>query len=149
MIDRGHIGYTTTPSSTQINAWHVKLFCKAIGETDPVYWDHVVSEAAGFPGCPLPPTFLKAMEGDNFTSLDILKLLNVPIKGVLHAEQSFNHHAPVFVGDTVEITRQITDIYDKKEGASTFIVVDTFFRVDGEVASTCSQIILVRNRLEA
>jgi hypothetical protein len=49
----------------------------------------------------------------------------------------------------MDVSRQVTDIYDKKEGASTFIVVDTFFRVKGEVASTCRQLILVRNRLEA
>lgn len=149
MIDRGRIGYTSTPSATRIDGGHVKLFCKAIGETDPVYWDHELAKAAGYRACPIPPTFLKAVEADNVTSAELMKLLKVPLKGVLHAEQSFTHHAPVFVGDTVEISRRVTDIYDKKEGASTFIVVDTFFRIKGRIASTCRQLILVRNRLEA
>ena len=34
MIDSTHIGFTTAPTSVTIDAWRVKLFCQAIGETD-------------------------------------------------------------------------------------------------------------------
>jgi acyl dehydratase len=149
MIDRSHIGYTTSPSTASIDAWRVQLFCKAIGEVDPVYTDLQAARAAGHPACPVPPTYLKAVEGDHFTSADILRLLQVPLKGVLHAEQSFTHHHPVHVGDIVEVSRQIVDIYDKKEGAFTFIVVDSFFRVVTQLAATSRQVILVRNNLGA
>lgn len=145
MIDRSRLGYVTTPSTAVINDWRVKLFCQAIGETDPIYTDPFVAKSQGLPACPVPPTYLKAIEGDHYSSAEILELLGVPLKGVLHAEQSFTHHSPVYVGDTLEVSRKIVDIYDKKNGAFTFIVVDSFYQMAEKMAATSRQVILVRN----
>ena len=38
--------------------------------------------AAWAPGTPLPPTFLKALEGEHYSSAALMKLLNVPLRGV-------------------------------------------------------------------
>ena len=147
MIDRSHIGFTTEPSTAVIESWRVQLFCQAIGETDPVYWDLNVAQAAGHRACPVPPTFLKAMEGEHFSSAALLKQLAVPLRGVLHAEQSFEHLAPLYVGDAVEINRTVSDIAEKKQGALTFITVDTSYKVAGQVVASSCQNILVRNQL--
>jgi len=149
MTLRSHIGYTTDPTEAAIDGWRVKLFCKAIGETDPVYTDLAAAQEAGHRACPVPPTYLKAVEGEHRSTADLLKHLKVAIKNVLHAEQSFTHHTPVYVGDTVEVWRQIMDIYDKKEGALTFIVIDSFYRVAGATAASSRQVVLVRNTLGA
>lgn len=149
MTDRSRIGFTTAPTVAPVDAWRVKLFCQATGETDAVYWDAGVARAAGHPACPVPPTFLKAIEGEHFSSAQLMKLLDVPLRGVLHAEQAFEHFAPVHVGDSVEVSRTVTDIHDKKDGAFTFIVVDTHYRVDGAPVATSRQTILVRNAVNA
>lgn len=145
MIDRGHIGFTTVPTVVSVDGWRVKLFCQAIGETDAVYWDPAVARAAGHPACPLPPTFLKALEGEHFSSAALLRHLGVPLRGVLHAEQSFEHRLPVHAGDAIEISRRVADIQDKKSGALSFIVVDTHYRVAGQAVATSRQTIVVRN----
>lgn len=148
MIDRSHIGFTTEPTTARIDPWRVQLFCQATGETDPVYWDATVAAAQGHRACPLPPTFLKAMEGEHFSSAQLLKRLNVPVLGVLHAEQTFEHLAPLCVGDAVEISRKVVDIYHKKEGTLTFIVVDTHYCVSAQPVASSRQTILVRNTLK-
>jgi acyl dehydratase len=147
MIARSHIGWRSEPSAARIDGWRVKLFCQAIAETDPVYWDEAAAKAAGHPGCPVPPTFLKAIEGEHFSSADLLKLLGAPLAGVLHAEQSFEWLKPVHVGDTLTVSRHVADIYDKKDGALTFIVVDSHYLVDGSPVATSRQTILVRNKV--
>lgn len=147
MIDRARIGFSTPPTTVAIDAWRVKLFCQAIGETDPVYWDDAAARAAGHPACPLPPTYLKAIEGEHFSSAALLQLLEVPLRGVLHAEQAFEHHAPVHAGDAVEVSRHVVDIYDKRDGAMTFIVVETGYRVGSRSVASSRQTILVRNRV--
>jgi acyl dehydratase len=149
MIDRSRIGFRTVPTIARVDAWRVKLFCQAIGETDPVYVDDAAARAAGHPACPVPPTFLKAIEGEHFSSAALLELLAVPMRGVLHAEQSFNHASPVHVGDAVEVSRTISDIHDKKNGALTFIVVDTDYRVADRPVASSRQTILVRNTTAA
>jgi hypothetical protein len=49
------------------------------------------------------------------------------------------------VGDRVSISRRISDIHDKKEGAITFVVVDTDYRVANALVASSRQSILVRN----
>ncbi|MCC6248753.1 MAG: MaoC family dehydratase N-terminal domain-containing protein [Rubrivivax sp.] len=146
MIDRSRIGFTTAPTRVPVDAWRVKLFCQAIGETDPVHWDADAARAAGHTACPAPPTFLKAIEGEHFSSAALLQMLQVPLAGVLHAEQQFDHHWPVHVGDVVEVSRRVDRIFDKKDGALTFCVVDTDYRVEGRSAARSTQTILVRNK---
>lgn len=149
MINRSHIGFTTPASEAVVDAWRVRLFCQAIGEIDTVYTDPEAARRAGHPACPVPPTFLKALEGEHFSSARLLQQLEVPVRHVLHAEQAFEHLAPLHVGDTVTLSRRVVDIYDKKDGAMTFIVVDTTYGVAGRTVATSRQTILVRNRLEA
>lgn len=144
MTDRSHIGFTTAPTTIAVDAWRVRLFCQAVGETDAVYWDEAAARAAGHRACPLPPTYMKAIEGEHFSSAALLQQLQVPLAGVLHAEQAFEHHAPVHVGDKVEVHRTVTDIVEKKGGAMTFITVDTAYRVGGVLAASSRQTILVR-----
>lgn len=145
MIDKIHLGYTTAPTKARAEAWRVKLFCEAIGEADSVYWDRAAAQSAGLPACPVPPTFLKAMESEHCSSAALLQHLNVPVRKVLHAEQSFEHFMPVYVGDEVEMSRTISDLYDKRGDALSFIVVRTRYKVRNQVACESTQTILVRN----
>jgi hypothetical protein len=136
MIDRKYVGFTTDPSTVQVDPWRVKLFCEATGEQ---------GARAGHAGQVLPPTYLKAIETEHCSSAALLQMMEVPVRGVLHAEQSFEHLAPVHVGDAVEVQRLVADIYDKKDGALTFIVVDSRYRVAGHLVALSRQTILIRN----
>ena len=148
MIDRALIGNVTAPTTLRIDAWRVKLFCQATGERDPVYWDEAVAHAAGHPACPVPTTFLKALENEHFGGAALLALLGAPMRGVLHAGQSFEFLAPLHVADTVAICRRVADIHDKKNGALTFVVVDTDYRSGDRMVATSRQTILLRAEIE-
>ncbi len=147
-IDRRHIGYRTQPTTVAVDRWRVKLFCQAIDDTDPVYWDSASAQAAGYQDCPLPPTYLKTVEGEHVSSAALLKLLEVSVRSVLHAEQVFEYLAPVHAGDAVTVYREIVDIHDKKDGALSFIVVDTHYQVSTQAVARSRQTILVRNLLK-
>ena len=148
MIDRSRIGFCTTPSTVTVDPWRVKLFCQATGATDAAHWDPQAAQRLGLKGCPVPPTFLKALETDHVTSASLLQLLQVPVRSVLHAEQSYEFLQPVYAGDRLEVKRTITDIYDKREGALSFIVVDTEFRRDDAKVCESRQTIVARNSRE-
>ncbi len=142
---QAHVGFRTAPTTVAVDAWRVKLFCQAIGETDPIHWDAEAAAAAGYRACPVPPTFLKALEGEHFSSARLLERMGVPLTGVLHAEQAFDLQAPVHVGDPVEISRHVASIQDKKNGAMTLVVVDTDYRVGGRTVGHSRQTILARH----
>ena len=148
MIDRQWIGFATAPSTIAIDRWHVRLFCRAIGETNAVHWDEAAARDAGLAACPVPPTFLKAIETEHFTSAALLRKVGVPVRSVLHAEPNFDYLAPVHVGDVLEVSRTVADAFDKRGGALSFIVVDTHFRRVEATVCTSRQTIVVRNRQE-
>jgi hydroxyacyl-ACP dehydratase HTD2-like protein with hotdog domain len=149
LTDRSRIGHTTDPTIHAVDAWRVKLFCRAIGETDPVFHDDAAARRAGHEACPVPPTFLKALESEHQSGAALMKLLDAPMTGVLHADQRFEFESPVHVGDLVEISRTITDVFDKRAGAMTFIVVDSHFHVAGRAVARARQTIMVRNAAPA
>ena len=146
MIDRAPIGFSTPPTTVAIDAWRVRLFCQPTGDTDPVHWDPDAAARAGHTACPVPPTFLKALETDHCSSALLMERLGVPLRTVLHAAQSFDDLAPLHVGDRIEISRHITDSYDKRDGALTFIVVDTRYLRNGTPVGSSRQTIVARNR---
>jgi acyl dehydratase len=149
LTDRRRIGHTTAPTMHVVDAWRVRLFCRAIGDSDPVFHDADAAQRAGHPACPVPPTFLKALESEHQSGAALMKLLDAPIGGVLHVEQSFEFDATVHVGDTVEIIRTVTDIFDKRGGAMTFVVVESHFRVAGQSVGRARQTLMVRNAASA
>ncbi len=170
-IDRSRIGWKTEPTVVAVDAWRVRLFCQAIGESNPVYWDTTAAQAAGFARCPLPPTFLKSMEAEHCSNVVMLKVLNAPLARVLHADQVFVHHLPVYAGDRVQVQREVMGMEERKGGALTFIHIDTRYRLiqteaggegadgakdgakggaePGGLAAVSRQSIVVRNTLAA
>ena len=137
-IDRRHIGLALPVFTVEVTAERLTAFARAIGETAPRF----AAEIA-------PPTFLKVIEGENNSSRAILVALGVQLKHVLHAEQEFHYVSPVRIGDLIGVERRVVDIYDKRNGAMEFIVIESVMTVMNgavqTVAGRSRQIVLVRN----
>ena len=43
-----------------------------------------------------------------------LEELNIPLDRLFHAAQEYSYYIPVYLGDTITMTKKIEDIYDKK-----------------------------------
>lgn len=124
MIDKANIGKQLPVFRASADAWRLRFFAKAIGETDPVYFDESAARDAGHPTLPLPPTFLFSLEFEQPSSAwrDELGLV---VSRILHGEQSFTYHRMAYAGDVLQFESRISDIYEKKGGALTFVVRDT------------------------
>lgn len=132
-VDRALIGYALPAFDVVASAERIAQFARAIGMN-------------GAPDV-APPTFMKAVEGENNSSRRILDALAVDLKRVLHAEQQFDYLAPIRRGDVLRVQRTVTDIYERKNGQMEFIVIESgVTRVeDGELAGRSRQIVLVRH----
>ena len=122
MLDRSHIGRKLPPATMEIEKGRLRFFARTIGETDPIYTDEAAAKAAGYRSLPAPPTFIFAAELEAGTVLDALRAMGVNLGRILHGEQQFTYLAPVCAGDTITVASQISDIYDKKNGALEFVV---------------------------
>lgn len=146
MIDPSHIGTALPPEEFVIEPGRLRFFAKAIGETDPVYFDCGAAHAAGYRALPAPPSFLFAAALDGDMLLRILLLLGVDVTRVLHAEQAFSYDDMAFAGETVTVEAKVSDIYSKKGGALDFVVLDLVARKGGGGAlATMRSVLVVRN----
>src|SRR5229473_1443925 len=137
-LDKKVIGHEFKPFSTTVEAGKVKLFCKAIGEEDPIYADEAAAKAAGYRAVPVPPTFLQAITNDDPERGGLLRLLNVDIGLILHGEQHYDYYAPVFVGDRITCQAKVTDMYDKKGGRKKWLALPSSTRSRWAIRSSRS-----------
>ena len=124
LIDKKHIGRKLAPFRAQPSAHQLRFFAKAIGESDPVYFDESAARDAGHPALPLPPTFLFSLEFEQ-PSAEWRAQLGIDVSRILHGEQQFSYHRMAYAGDTLLYESRIADIYDKKNGALQFVVRET------------------------
>ncbi|MBO9695224.1 MAG: MaoC family dehydratase N-terminal domain-containing protein [Sphingopyxis sp.] len=146
MIDRAFTGKALPKSILTIEAGRLNFFARAIGETNPIYLDEAAAKAAGHSSLPAPPTFIFAVELDAGAMARALVEMGVRLNRVLHGEQSFTYHAPVYAGDTITVETRIGDIYDKRGGALEFIELNSSAtNQHGKPVADIRAVVVVRN----
>jgi acyl dehydratase len=147
MIDRKHIGVVSEPRQIEIEKGQLKFFAKATGETNPIYFDEEAARNAGHRALPAPPTFTFSLAlGAPAKRGDVFDDMGVSRAKVLHGEQRFFNHRPMYAGDVITLETRTVDIYDKKGGALEFVVQDTDARnQNGELCTTMRVVTVVRN----
>jgi acyl dehydratase len=124
MIDKKHIGYRFPPFTTTVEAGRVRLFCKAIGETNSVHLDADAARAAGYRDIVTPITFPAAIGLDTPNPRAVTERVGVDIAWILHGEEQYEYLAPICVGDRITTELCIVDVHDKKGGELEFIVTE-------------------------
>jgi len=149
MIDPKHVGKTWPPYEVEIDKSQLRLFAKAIGEARPEYVDEAAARRVGYPSLLAPPTFAIALAAADPNGLQYLHDLGVPIARLLHADQRFTYHLPMFAGHRVAVTRRVTDIYAKKGGALEFVRFEMEFRnaEDQALLVESAMLLAVRNEV--
>ena len=117
MIDSKLIGHRFPTMTWAVEKGRLKTFAKVIGDDRAVCHDEEAAKAAGYRSLLAPPTFINSGPLDNGDTLTVLKAIGVNIANVLHGEQSFTYHKPVFAGDVLSFESSLSDIVVKKGGA--------------------------------
>jgi hypothetical protein len=120
-------GQTGGTQRVVIERGPVRVFAEALGDTDDAYQQ----DAA-----PVPPTFPFVMSywgslGTGGAAGLPIEKLRGPGRAILHGEQAFEYHRWPEVGDVLEGTTTITDVYEKERsngGKLEFYVTETAWR---------------------
>jgi len=105
-----------------VEAGHIMLFARAVGDTNPVYRDVDAARKAGFRAIPIPPTYLFCLQMmSSEKAYAVWKELGIDVGRLLHGEQGFRYHSPIYVGDELTFHHKVLDVQDKKSGAMTLI----------------------------
>ena len=138
MIDKNLIGHEFEAVTLPVEEGRLRFVAKSIGETNPVYSDPEAAQKAGHPALPAPPTFVFMLEVDAVHLQDLVKFFGCKLGQLLHGEQGFVYHAPIYARDRITVKKKVVDIYDKKNGKLEFIITENdFINQDGvKVAET-------------
>ena len=146
MIDRNQIGRKLPAYTVEVEKGRLRFFAKAIGETNPLFWDEQVAKDAGYRSLPAPPTFAFCLLQDVPNSFQVLEDLGADLKNILHGEQSFTFHKVICAGDKLTVERCISDIYAKKGGQLEFVVQESsMVNALGEVVAELRTVLIQRN----
>ena len=140
-------GQETGTQKVVIERGPVQVFAQALGDDDDVY-----REA----GAPVPPTFPFVMPywgsiGTGGAAGLPIERLRGPGRAILHGEQAFEYHRWPKVGDVLEGTTVVTDVYEKERsngGKLEFYVTETAWKDAGSgdpvITSTFTLVVNVR-----
>jgi hypothetical protein len=140
-IDQDLIGRSAGAWKVTVERSVSENLARALGITDPLYFDRDAARAGGYANVLAPPTlpFLMANwgvfaddqpEGFEHAPNLLRTLLDAYMSDgglILHGEQSFHYTRPIVAGDVLIGERRITDVYEKATAAAkmTFIVTET------------------------
>ncbi|MEO8448592.1 MAG: MaoC family dehydratase N-terminal domain-containing protein [Gemmatimonadota bacterium] len=145
MIDRALIGTVFPVVTVEVSPSRIALFARSIGDDNPIYHDEAAARRAGYRGIPVPPTYPFALQMDRPDPWELIRILNVKLENMLHAEQRFVYRAPIVAGDRVALTEQVAEIYEKKNGALVFCRCHAEGRLaDGTLAVELDRTLVVR-----
>jgi acyl dehydratase len=132
------VGMETGPSVVHVERGPVAVFADAVLDDSPEYRDPGAAAAAGFDAIAVPPTFPIAMtfwgafgdvqpEGPSSGGVGDARFGVDALLGAgglrLHGEQEFEYHRPIVVGDELEGTARVVDVYTKQTPARTMIFI--------------------------
>jgi acyl dehydratase len=139
------IGKPMSKSKVVVERGPVANFATAVCDRNPVYRDPSAAQEAGFDAIPAPPTWPFVMQAwGEFAEVqptdkpkanamaDVIGPLMAGGGIILHGEQEFTYHRPVFVGDVLVGEGTVVDAYAKesKGRTMTFIVTETVWKDD-------------------
>jgi acyl dehydratase len=113
-LNRDYIGRSATSKDPfEVTRNDIRRFALAIGDTNPAYLDPEAAKALGHRDVVAPPTFLiSASTGDAGGGFISDPGLGLNYSLVVHGEERFEFHRPVYAGDVLETTTRIADIRD-------------------------------------
>jgi N-terminal half of MaoC dehydratase len=117
-------GQETGTQKVAIERGPVRVFAEALGDTDDVYSG---DDALVPPTFPFVMSYWGSLGGGGAAGLPIDRLRG-PGRAILHGEQAFEYQRWPKVGDVLEGTTVITDVYEKERsngGKLEFYVTET------------------------
>jgi len=143
-LNRAFIGRSATSKEPfEVTRNDIRRFANAIGDPNPAYHDPEAAKALGHRDLVAPPTFLiSATLGDGGGGFIGDPELGLVYAMVVHGEERFDFHRPVYAGDVLTSTTTVADIRDA--GRNELMTLVTEVSSNGEKVATATNTIVSR-----
>jgi hypothetical protein len=149
VIDRRLAGTEFSEFTIGVERGQIRLFAKAIGETDPRYLDVGAARAQGHPDLLAPPTFLVGLAAmENTDAMTAIFNAGGDLRRLLHGEQAMDYFRDAHAGDQLRCGSRIGRVYEKRGGELEFVELQTDVTdtVNGQRVVSMTSVLVFNNR---
>jgi acyl dehydratase len=124
---RAAIGRESAPVIYEVDNLGCRQFARAVGYTDPIYYDEEAARAKGYRGIVAPIGFLghpiydpaRPPRGPEASGM------NIPYKRVLNGGTDIEYFGVVCAGDRLTATSKVTDLQEREGRVGPMLIVNT------------------------
>ncbi|MDU8928005.1 MaoC family dehydratase N-terminal domain-containing protein [Alisedimentitalea sp. MJ-SS2] len=130
-FNRDSEGQVSAPVPVDVERGALVFFSETIGETNPIYVNPGAARAAGYPDVVAPATYAvvldmaAAHETRRTGGTDILTRIGADMRRLLHGNEAYEYHGPIFAGDRVTLSTRVRGFSDAKGGKLEFAHLET------------------------
>jgi acyl dehydratase len=138
---RAAVGVDGPPSVAEVTTSGIRLFARAVGHVDPIYYNEETAKQRGFRGLVAPPGYLgtpvfqpgaRDSEGPGGGGFQ------TPYKRILNGGGSYEFFEPVVAGDVITSRSRITEFRERDGSIGPMLITyreTVFTRQDGTVVA--------------
>ena len=138
------IGVESEPWTLEVDKLQIRLFARAVGYTDPLFFDEAFAQSRGYRSLPCPPHYLgtpifdPAISDPTFGSPRGRRpRLEHGLTRVLNGGTEIEMLDTICAGDTLTATSKIANLAERKGSLGTMLITttETTYRLDGKVVA--------------
>lgn len=114
---RAAIGRESDPVTYEVDKTACRTFARAVGYSDPVFYDEEVARSRGYRSIPAPPGFLGhpvILPGQPNPLANAYFRADIPLKRVLNGGTDIEYSDDVCAGDVLTATAKLVDISERQ-----------------------------------
>lgn len=140
---RAVVGVESEPWTLEVDKTAVRMFARAVGYTDPVFYDEGFAKSKGYRSIPAPPHYLgtpifNPAESDaTFGGPRRGPRVKHNLKRVLNGGTDIEYLDTICAGDMLTASSKVADLSERKGSIGTMLITttETTYKRDGKVVA--------------
>jgi hypothetical protein len=140
---RAQVGVAGSATVHEVTSTGCRLFARAVGHTDLVFYDADTAQARGYRDILAPPGYLgtpvfRPSDGGNGEDGPPGGRMNIPYKRILNGGTTYEYMEPICAGDVISSRGQVSEFQERTGSIGPMLIVyreTTFTRQDGPVVA--------------
>jgi hypothetical protein len=135
------IGVESPPSTLEVDKTAVRMFARAVGQTDPVFYDEDEAKRRGYRSLPAPPGYLGTPifnPAASDASVSRRRNFQTPLKRVLNGGTEVEYYGEICAGDVLTSRSKIAEIVERQGSIGRMLITTTetsYTNQDGKVVA--------------
>jgi len=137
---RAAIGQESEPTTIEVDKTAVRMFARAVGYTDLIYYDEKYAKSKGYRSLPAPMGFLgqPIFRPDRPPRPAYIMPFESPYRRILNGGTDIEYYEPICAGDVLTSTSKIADISERTASIGPMLLITgetTYKNQEGRVVA--------------